>query len=121
MSLTYKQQFNKKFNQPLNQPNSKEDMVKLTGIKKKILDEIFDRGVGARKTNLRSVRIKGTFKKSPNLRKYPSSKRLTPEQWAIARIYSTIMNYYHFKKTGNEKAAFKSDRDLFEKYQPNLI
>lgn len=116
MSLTYKQQFNKKFNQPLNQPNSKEDIVKLTGIKRKVLDEIFDRGVGAHKTNLRSVRIKGSFKKSPNLRKYPITKRLTPEQWGYARIYSAIMNYYHFNKTGQEKGAFKMDKDLFEKY-----
>ena len=48
---TNKQKFNLKYKQSKNQPNSKRDISKLTGIPIKILDVIFDRGVGARKSN----------------------------------------------------------------------
>jgi len=75
MGYTYKQQFNKKYNQKLNQPNSLEDISKLTGYKLKGLKNIFDKGIGAYKTNPQSVR--------------PSVK--SPEQWAYARVYSAVM------------------------------
>ena len=45
---TNKQKFNKKYKQPLNQPNSKTTIVKLTGIPKRILDQVWDRSGGAR-------------------------------------------------------------------------
>lgn len=50
-----------------------------TGIPLEILNEIYMRGKGAWKTSISSVRIKGSFKKDPNLQKYPRSKRLSPE------------------------------------------
>jgi hypothetical protein len=103
--MTYKKQFNRKFKQPLDKSNSKNDIKKLTGIKRIVLNRIYDRGIGAYRTNPKSVR--------------PQVK--SEEQWAMARVYSTIMNYYHWKKTGKEKGAFKYDRDIFEKYQKNLI
>ena len=103
--MTYKQQFNKKFKQPKDQSNSKNDIRKLTGIKLKVLNRIYNRGIGAYKTNPKSVR--------------PSVK--SPEQWGMSRVYSTVMNYYHFKKTGKEKGAFKYDKDIFEKQQSELL
>ena len=51
MVLTNKQRYNAKYKQPKDQPNSKLKISKQTGIPKRILDEVFDRGVGARKTN----------------------------------------------------------------------
>ena len=72
---TYKQKFNLKYKQPKNQANGKDDIVKLTKIPKRILDKVYDRGVGAYKTNPKSVR--------------PSVK--SPEQWAMARVYSFVM------------------------------
>ena len=75
MVVTNKQKFNKKYKQPLNEPNSKKDISKLTGIPMRILNQVFDRGVGAYRTNPKSVR--------------PSVK--SPEQWAMARIYSFVM------------------------------
>ena len=51
MVVTNKQKFNKKYKQPLNEPNSKADMVKLTGIPKRLLDKVYYRGIGAFKTN----------------------------------------------------------------------
>ena len=56
MTLTYKQKFNRKYNQPLNQSNSLSQISKLTGYKKSGLQTIYNKGVGAYKTNRASVR-----------------------------------------------------------------
>ena len=74
MVKTNKNKFNEKYKQPLNQPNSKKDISKLTGIPMSILDDVFDRGVGAFKTNPQSVRPQVT----------------SAEQWAMARVYASI-------------------------------
>jgi len=57
----------------------------------RILNKSYDRGVGAWKTNIRSVRVRGSMKKDPNLRKFPRSARLPKEAWAISRVYSMVM------------------------------
>ena len=88
---TNKHKFNEKYKQPKNEPNSKKDISKLTGISMKILDEVFDRGVGAFKTNPESVRK--TVK--------------SPEQWAMGRVYSFVMK---------QKGTWgKADKDLADK------
>jgi len=74
MVLTYKQQFNKKYGQPLTKSNSLSDIAKLTGYKKSGLQTIFNKGIGAFKTNPQSVR--------------PSVK--SPEQWAFSRLYASV-------------------------------
>lgn len=73
--MTYKQKFNKKYKFPADEPHSISEIAKITGYKKAGLDVIFRKGVGAYKTNPSSVR---TSVKSP-------------EQWAMARIYSAVM------------------------------
>ena len=45
-----------KYKQPKNQSNGKDDISRLTKIPMKILDDVYDRGVGAYKTNPQSVR-----------------------------------------------------------------
>jgi hypothetical protein len=72
---TYKQKFNKKYGFEKDEPHSIAEIAKITGYKKSGLQTIFDKGVGAFKTNPASVR--------------PSVK--SPEQWAYARIYSAVM------------------------------
>ena len=72
---TYKQKFNRKYGFDKNEPHSIAEVSKITGYKKSGLDTIFRKGVGAFKTNFESVR--------------PSVK--SPEQWAMARIYSAVM------------------------------
>jgi len=72
--MTYKKQFNKKYNQPLNQSNSISDIAKLTGYEKKGLQIIFNKGVGAYKTNPQSVR--------PNVK--------SAEQLAFSRLYASV-------------------------------
>jgi len=91
MDTTNKMKFNRKYKQPLQQANSKSDIVKLTGIPLRIVNDVFKRGVGAYKNNRASVR--------------PSVK--SPEQWAYARVYSFVM-----KQPGTWG---KADKDLADK------
>lgn len=84
------------------------DIASLTKTPYKALREVFDRGVGAWKTNPSSVRVQGSFKKDPNLKKYPRAKRLGPEQWAYARVYAFV------NKTA--KVFYGADRDIAVKY-----
>jgi hypothetical protein len=51
------------------------------------LQEVYDRGSGAYKTNPTSVRMKRTFKKGVNA---PYKMKLSKEQWAMARVYSFL-------------------------------
>jgi hypothetical protein len=72
---TYKNQFNRKYGFEKDTSHSLADISKITGYKKSGLETIFDKGVGAFKTNPTSVR--------PGIR--------SPEQWAQARVYSAVM------------------------------
>jgi len=103
---TYKQKFNRKFKQDKDESNSKNKISKLSGIPKSIIDDVYDRGIGAYKTNPQSVRMKGTFKKNV---KAPLSQKLSKEQWAIARVYAFVM------KTLNPKEPQNQDKDLIKK------
>ena len=72
--ITYKQMFNKKYKYPPNTSHSLEHISKLTGYKLSGLKIIFNKGIGAYKTNPSSVRIQVK----------------SPEQWAYARVYASI-------------------------------
>ena len=82
---TYKQKFNRKYKQPLNQSNSLTQISKLTGYKRSGLQTIYNKGVGAYRTNPGSVR--------PNVR--------SPQQWAMARVYASV---------NKSSKAFKLDK-----------
>ena len=75
---TYKQKFNRKYKQPLNESNSLSQISKLTGYKRSGLQTIYNKGVGAYKTNPQSVR--------------PSVK--SPEQWGMGRVYASVNKEY---------------------------
>ena len=96
MVVTNKQKFNKKYKQPLNTANGKDDIVRLTGIPKSILDKVYYRGIGAYKTNPKSVR--------------PSVK--SAEQWAMARVYAFVMKGITYKT---------ADKDLADKVRKKKI
>lgn len=106
MVVTNKEKFNKKYNQDKDASNSLNDIQRLTGIKKKILQEVYNRGVGAWKNNIESVRLKSGKK---DFSVTDRSKKMSKEQWAIARVYGFVM--------GNKKQIGKGkpDNDLWEK------
>jgi len=72
---TWKEKYNKKYGYEKSKSHSLSDISKDTGVSKKGLQQIYNKGIGAYKTNPQSVR--------PNV----TSK----EQWAMARVYSAVM------------------------------
>lgn len=75
MAVTYKQKFNKKYGYKINESHSLKEISDITGYSYSGLQKIFNKGIGAYKTNPGSVR--------------PSVK--SPEQWAYGRVYSAVM------------------------------
>jgi len=73
--VSYKNKFNKKYGYEKNYSHSLSHIAKLTNIKLSALQKIYNKGIGAYKTNPQSVR--------PNVK--------SKEQWAMARVYSAIM------------------------------
>tara|TARA_R100000654_G_scaffold10274_2_gene22986 strand:+ start:5160 stop:5435 length:276 start_codon:yes stop_codon:yes gene_type:complete len=84
--------FNRRYGQADNKSNSKSIISKKTGISMSILDKVYDRGMGAYRSNPSSVR--------------PSVK--SPQQWAMARVYS-------FAVGGTTRRT--ADKDLWEKHK----
>ena len=65
------------------------ELSKLFGYSEDVLQQVYNRGIGAYKSNPQSVRMKGSFKKGINA---PMSMKLSPQQWARARIWSFLDN-----------------------------
>lgn len=73
--VTYKDKYNKKYGYAKNASHTLEEVSKDTGVSMKGLQQIYNKGIGAYKTNPSSVR--------PNVK--------SKEQWAMARVYSAVM------------------------------
>ena len=101
MVETNKNKFNKKYGFKRDAPHNKAEISRLTGIPRSILDKVFDRGVGARKTNPESVRQVGTGKKvgGKSLR-----GKMSAEQWGMARVYSFVMKGKTYKTADSDLA-----------------
>ena len=74
MVLTYKHKFNKKYGFKRDEPHSIAEIARLTGYKLSGLQTIFNRGVGAFRTNRAAVR--------PHVK--------SEDEWAYARVYAAI-------------------------------
>jgi len=72
--VTYKEQYNKKYRFKKGTSHSLKDISKTTGYQMKGLQTIYNKGIGAYKSNPQSVR--------------PQVK--SKEQWAMARVYASI-------------------------------
>lgn len=104
---TFKEKFNKKFKFEKDAPHSKGEIAKLTGISKKILDQVYDRGVGAHKTNPASVRnVKGV--------KGTGGVKMSKEQWAMARVYGFVMKNPKQIKKGSPDSDLWMEHRLME-------
>jgi len=90
--ITNKMKYNRRHGQPDNKSNSKSSISKKTGISMSILDKVYDRGMGAYRSNPSSVR--------------PSVK--SPQQWGMARVYSFVVG-------GTTRRT--ADKDLWDKHK----
>lgn len=70
-----------------NKPHSLAALAKASKVPKSILQQVYNRGIGAYKTQGTSVRLLGSFIKGTSA---PMSARLPKEQWAMARVYSFL-------------------------------
>ena len=66
---------------------SLKELATISKVPMKILREVYNRGIGAYKTQPRSVRLKGSYVKNVDA---PMSMKLSKEQWAMARVYSFL-------------------------------
>lgn len=73
--MTYKEKFNKKYGFEPKTSHTIAEIAKLTGYDPNGLITIYNKGMGAYYSNPQSVR--------------PQVK--SPQQWAVARIYSAVM------------------------------
>lgn len=83
---TYRMRVLKKYGLE-DRPYNLTELAKITGVPKKTLQEVYNRGTGAYETNPTSVRMKGSFKKNVDA---PMSQKLSKEQWSMARVYSFL-------------------------------
>jgi hypothetical protein len=88
---TYKNKFNIKYGFDKNESHSLAEISKLSKLKLSSLQDIYNKGIGAYKTNPQSVR--------PNVK--------SKEQWAMARVYSAIMGGKAAKVDANELSKGK--------------
>jgi hypothetical protein len=82
------------------------ELASYAGMPVAALRKVYQKGLGAYATNPESVRVKGSFKKDPSA---PLSRKLSPQQWAMARVYAFV------QKT--PKVFFKADREIAEAYR----
>jgi hypothetical protein len=103
MVVSNKDKYNTKYKFKKGTSHSLAEIAKTTGIKKSILQQVYNRGTGAWKNNIASVRVKSSGKKDP---KAPRRVKMTKEQWSYARVYSFVMG---------GKTQKTADADLWKK------
>jgi len=103
---TFKEKFNIKYGFDKDESHSISQISKITGIKKSILQEAYNRGSGAWETSKESIRNKYTGEKRKG--GFPPSQRMSKQAWSFGRLYGLVMN--NRKQTGKGQP----DRDLRE-------
>ena len=102
---TNKQRFLKLHKLPQDSQLSLSEIAKYSKMPLSALKEVYEKGLGAYYTNPESVRVKTTFKKDPSA---PLSVKLSPQQWAFARVYAFVMK--------TKKVFYGADKEIKEKY-----
>lgn len=102
--VSNKNKFNKKYGFKMDAPHSKAEISRLTKIPVSILDKVYYRGIGARKSNPQSVR---SVKSGKKVGGKSLKGKMSAAQWGYARIYSFVM-----KQKGTWSGA---DKDLADK------
>lgn len=68
-------------------PYSLKELSVISSVPVRTLQEVYNRGIGAYKTNPTSVRLSGSFVKGVDT---SMKNKLSKEQWAMARVYSFL-------------------------------
>ena len=108
MVVTNKQKFNKKYGFKPNEGHSKAEISRKTGVSMGILDKVYDRGLGARRSNPQSVRRASDGKKVGGK---SLAGKMSGQQWAMARIYSFVMG---------GKTQKTADKDLWQQHKSKI-
>jgi len=106
--MTNREEFLKKHHLPRDTHLSLMEISKLSKMPLTALRLVYNKGLGAYHTNPESVRMKGTFEKNIPA---PLQYKLSPEQWAMARVYAFANK--------SKKVFYDADRHIAEMY--NLI
>jgi hypothetical protein len=108
---TNREKFLDKHNLPADTSLSLLEISKLAKMPLNALRKVFNRGIGAAKTNPQSVRLKPGTKYGPAYKKNvdaPASAKLSPETWAYGRIFAFVMK--------TPKVFYGADKDVAEMY-----
>jgi hypothetical protein len=100
---THRISYLKKVGLDPNESYSIAELSKVSKVPKSILQDVYNRGIGAHETNLTSVRLKKDFSKNYNPA-IPESARLSAEQWGMARVYSFLNKGTTYKTTDSDLA-----------------
>lgn len=92
MVETNKNRFNKRHGFAKDKSHSLAELAKISGVKKSILQQVYNRGTGAFKTNRAAVR--------PNVK--------SAQQWSFGRVYSFLVG---------GKTRTTADKDLWKKHK----
>ena len=87
--MTHRENFLRKHGLDTDKSYSLSQLAKISGVSRSILQQVYNRGIGAYKSDPNSVRMKGSYKKGVAA---PMSMKLSKEQWAMARTYSYLDN-----------------------------
>jgi hypothetical protein len=102
---TNKKKFLKLHGLPDDTSLSLSDIATLSGFPLDALQLVYNRGIGAWKTNPESIRLQFSFHKKASA---PRSRKLSKEQWAAARVYAFVMK--------TKKVFYGADNDIREHY-----
>lgn len=103
---TNREAFLAKHDLPTNTSLSLAEVASYAKMPVAALREVETRGYGAYNSNPQSVRLKGSFQKGVNA---PMSRKLSPQQWAMGRVYAFVQR--------TPKVFGKADKDIAEKYR----
>jgi hypothetical protein len=101
MSKSNKKQWLKSVGLPETTSLSLEDISSLSGMPIDALQAVYNRGVGAWKTNPESVRLYSTGEKKADA---PRQMKMSKEQWSGGRVYAFV------NKT--KKVYYGADNDI---------
>jgi hypothetical protein len=102
--MTHRENVLRKLKLPPDTHLSLSKLAKYFDIPLKALQEVYNRGTGAWKNNISSVRLQKDFSKNANTTAYPRSARLTKAQWSFARVYSFLDKGTTYRTTDSDIA-----------------